>query len=75
MQVRLEGKLSNYETSLIDLKGVYKLVLLLPKAGQFRARLAEVFLFFSSCVFFSSYKDGDRSSSGSLEATTRSSQR
>ena len=50
MQVRLEGKLSNYETSLIDLKGVYKLVLLLPKAGQFRARLAEVFRFFSSHI-------------------------
>ena len=42
MHVRLEGKLGKYKTSVIDLKGVYKLVVLLPKAGRLRAKLAEV---------------------------------
>ena len=41
-KVRVEGVLGNNLRSVIDLKGAFKLIMLLPKAGMFRTKIAEV---------------------------------
>jgi len=42
MKVKMGGRGGNNERSVIDLKGAFKLIMLLPRAGIFRARMAEV---------------------------------
>jgi len=45
MKVYIEGKRGKNETPVIDLKGAFKLIMFLPKAGMFRAKMAEVSFF------------------------------
>ena len=45
MKLRVEGVPGNNLRSVIDLKGAFKLIMFLPKAGIFRAKMAEVFFF------------------------------
>jgi len=41
-QVQIKGLSGNNERSVIDLKGAFKLIMMLPKAGLLRSKMAEV---------------------------------
>jgi len=42
MQVKVKGIVGNCMRSVIDLKGAFKLIMMLPKAGLLRSKMAEV---------------------------------